>query len=195
MTRRTVAALLCCLLCAQTVRAGDTGQGSTDTTPGRSGFAQLDVAASIFGKLLVPDRAFSNLTLTFRGGWRGRHVDLSGSVGLMAAGDETIDPGVRNDLLNIGVGVGVRYFADRMRTAVSLGPSILMSQSVRHCPGTTGFFLDVRPAGFRIPLRTMAFEIQPLGFSVLAPILSEVPLVYLVFYTAVAVELRFANRR
>ena len=90
---------------------------------------------------------------------------------------------------NIGLGGEYLYFARRMRTALYIGPSVLLFDTGIDEAGTTGIYLDVRPTGIRWRLHDQVLvQFDPLTFTIVAPSLSGIPLVVIEYRTALAVE-------
>jgi hypothetical protein len=94
--------------------------------------------------------------------------------------------------LDVGLGAGATYFGGRVRSEISTGPSILLSRSQLDEPGTVGFFVDVRPAGYRWHLGDHAVvSLYPLTFAFVAPVPDGIPLVYISYRTALVLEWGF----
>ncbi|MCK9521677.1 MAG: hypothetical protein M0R76_01370 [Proteobacteria bacterium] len=165
---------------------------STPTFP--AAVVQLDAAASLWRHPIAPHRAPLDHRVTLSAGPQWRIFEATFSLSLAHVGDADIHEAARTRALHLGLGVGARYFADRMVSRLSLGPTILLSRSFRHAPGKVGLFLDWRPAGFRFPRRGTTLEFHPLGLLLQAPILSDVPLAHIVFYAAFSVALRVAAK-
>lgn len=99
----------------------------------------------------------------------------------------TVD--VQQGVFNIGLGVDYLYFAERMRFAAGLGTSTLLFTTALDDKGTTGLYIDTRPAGLRWPMNhgfTIVFD--PLCFTLLIPALSGIPLVQIQYRTALSFE-------
>jgi hypothetical protein len=102
---------------------------------------------------------------------------------------------VRQGALNIGAGGERLYFLRRMRAAAAVGISILLYQTALDDPGTTGLFFDVRPTGVRWPLgRGLVMMLDPLTFTVAAPVLGGIPLVQIQYRTVLALEYEVVQR-
>ena len=97
---------------------------------------------------------------------------------------------------NIGIGGEYLYFGRRMRSGINVGPSILLFDTGIDPAGTTGLFLDVRPAGLRWRLHdNVLIQFDPLTFTVVAPALSGIPLVVIEYRTALAFEFSLITPR
>ena len=91
--------------------------------------------------------------------------------------------------LNLGVGVEHLYFDERVRAMLAIGPSVLLFNTEIDQAGSTGFFVDVRPAGLRWPLADgLIVQWDPLTLTIVAPVLTGIPLVMLEYRTAIAIE-------
>ncbi len=99
------------------------------------------------------------------------------------------DRQVVNGALNIGLG-GEYFFHDRgARTSLTLGPSILLFDTLIDDAGETGFFIDIRPGGLRWHLGGDFFAtFDPLTFGVVAPVVGSIPLVNIEYRTIISVE-------
>lgn len=94
--------------------------------------------------------------------------------------------------LDLGIGAGYSYFGGHMRAVAIAGASVLLTGSQMDDPGTTGLFLDIRPAGFRWTAGDRAvIEIHPLTFALVMPTLTGIPLVYLSYRSALLLEVSF----
>jgi hypothetical protein len=142
------------------------------------------------------------LKLGYRGSWvRGVggfvQLDVAHWFGPEATTDDASRPfaAALQVALNVGVGVDVVYFGERMRGAFSVGPSVLLrDNSVGHA-GAVGFFVDMRPAGVRVTLpRGATLVIDPLTLTMLMPDLGAIPLLQIEYRTVLAIEFG-AHRR
>ena len=98
----------------------------------------------------------------------------------------------RAGALNIGLGAEYRFLNDRVRTGMALGVSRLMFQTALDEKGSKGVFLELIPLGIRWPLEgdwTIRFD--PVSISVVAPVLSGIPLILLQYRHTAAVEWSF----
>lgn len=90
---------------------------------------------------------------------------------------------------NIGLGGEVTYHGGAARTALALGPSILAYDTVLDEAGEVGIFFDLRPVGLRWPIaERWHIGLDPIGFTVVAPVLDGIPLVQFEYRTALYVE-------
>ncbi|MGA9525116.1 MAG: hypothetical protein WBV82_26890 [Myxococcaceae bacterium] len=92
---------------------------------------------------------------------------------------------------NIGVGGELRYFGDRMRSALLVGASVLLFRSAFDAPGTIGPFVGIVPTSFRFPWGRHAVRVDPLSLYVLMPSLGSIPLVVIQYRHSVSLELTF----
>jgi hypothetical protein len=69
------------------------------------------------------------------------------------------------------------------------GPSILWFDATFNTKGTTGLFVDLRPAGLRWrPARSIALAFDPLSLALVAPVLSSPGIAQLEYRTLLGVE-------
>ena len=90
--------------------------------------------------------------------------------------------------------MGVEYlYADGfVRTAVTVGPSILAFDTGLDVAGTTGFFFDARLMGLRwAPHKRLVLGLDPVAFSLVAPVLDGIPLINVAYRTCFYAEVMF----
>ena len=88
---------------------------------------------------------------------------------------------------------GEMFFSDGfVRSSVAVGSSTLLFNTVLDEAGSTGIFFDLRPTGLRwYPTEHIAINFDPLSFSIVAPVLSGIPLIQIEYRTVLGVEYRF----
>jgi len=102
---------------------------------------------------------------------------------------------VRQGVLNIAAGGERLYFLRRMRAAAAVGLSILLYETALDDAGTTGLFFDVRPTGVRWPMgKGLVLVLDPLTFTVAAPVLGGIPLLQIQYRTVLALEYDVGRR-
>lgn len=90
---------------------------------------------------------------------------------------------------NVGVGGEFVYADGFVRTAVAIGPSILAYDTVLDDIGAVGIFFDLRPVGLRWGLsESWSLGLDPIGFTVVAPVLDGIPLIQFEYRTSVYAE-------
>jgi hypothetical protein len=100
-----------------------------------------------------------------------------------------LEGNVRQGVLNIGGGPERLFFQRRMRTALGMGPAVLLYNTALDDAGTTGLFVDVRPTGIRWPVgKSFVLVFDPLTFTIVAPVLGGIPLVEIQYRSALALE-------
>lgn len=158
----------------------------------RRWFAAAEANVSFLGQIVSGKAALGSFAYRLAAGYRTGAFDA-----LVAAehGFWPDDEGAQRlsvQTMDVGFGLGGSFFDGRVRAELSGGVSILLTRSQLDPPGTTGFFLDARPAGFRWRLggRTVA-SLYPLTFAFVAPVTRGIPLVYISYRTAVVFELEF----
>ena len=98
--------------------------------------------------------------------------------------------------LNVGVGGELLYFEQRARASVAVGPSVLLFDSGLDDAGTTGIFVDVRPVALRWRFHDrVTLQVDPLTFTVVAPVLERIPLVLVEYRTVVGLEFDLVRTR
>ena len=99
---------------------------------------------------------------------------------------------VTNGALNIGVGGEYHWHEGRGRTSLAAGPSVLLFDTLLADAGETGFFLDLRPTGLRFDVGDdLTITTDPLTFTVVAPVLSGIPLVVIQYRSVITLEFGF----
>lgn len=94
-------------------------------------------------------------------------------------------PGVRN----LGLGVERLWKDGLVRTSMVLGISMLAYDTELDSKNTTGIFFDLRPATLRWHIsRSVVFELTPLHFVVVAPVMREPRLVTVQYRTTLGLE-------
>lgn len=94
-------------------------------------------------------------------------------------------PGVRN----LGLGIERLWSSGLVRTSMVLGISMLAYDTELNSKNTTGLFFDLRPATLRWHItRSVVFELTPLHFAVVAPVLDEPRLVTVQYRTTLGLE-------
>jgi hypothetical protein len=145
---------------------------------------------SAFSNLV--DQSTINLAFGYaaKTGWRwterwGVYFQIEQNLWVEMEYDVSVRPGV----LNLALGIEHLFFGERVRAALAFGPSILLFETALDDPGTTGIFLDVRPAGLRWPINErFVFTLDPLGFTLVVPALSGIPLVQIQYRATLSFE-------
>jgi len=131
-----------------------------------------------------------SFNLGIEGGLRLEEYGILGKVDLNPwFNSQDLKGSLKPGVLNVGVGGEYRYFNERCRSAVFVGPSILLFDTALDTKGTTGFFLDIITVSLRWPLGdvvTMRFD--PATVHLVVPVLSGIPLISLQYRHTVAVE-------
>ena len=146
------------------------------------------------GSLLsdAPERSFINATVGYglRAGYRlgrlGLVAEVERNYWLPTELSHALVPGA----LNIGVGAEWLAFDGRVRLSATAGPSILWYDATFDSKGTTGLFVDLRPAGLRWrPSRFVAVAFDPLSLAIVAPVLGSPGILQLEYRTLLGAEL------
>ena len=94
----------------------------------------------------------------------------------------------------VNIGLGGEYLSANglIRTSLSMGLSILVGAGDLDEPGSTGFYLDLRPAGLRWAVaQSTVIGLEPISLSILVPVLDGIPLVEIQYRTTVVAEYVF----
>ena len=154
----------------------------------------LFVGVEGHGSLLsdAPERSFINATVGYgiRAGYRlgrlGLVAEVERNYWLPTELSHALVPGA----LNIGVGADWLAFDGRVRLSATAGPSILWFDATFDGKGTTGLFVDLRPAGLRWrPSRFVAVAFDPLSLAIVAPVLGSPGILQLEYRTLLGAEI------
>jgi hypothetical protein len=164
--------------------------------PGAAGERRWFVGAegnfSFLGQLVSGEAAIGSFAYRVAGGFRPSAFELLAAVEHGFWQDDRGSDRLRIQTLDVGVGVGGTYFDGRARSELTAGASILLTRSQLDEAGTTGFFVDARPAGVRWRVgERLTASLYPLTFAFVAPVTRGIPLVYMSYRTAVTCELEF----
>lgn len=152
-------------------------------------FVQAEVHLSVLSD--AADRALlaGAFGYAFKGGYRYKgwgfylHIEQDFWV------TTELDAKVVQGAVNIGFGVELTYARGFVRSAFALGPSILAFDTALDKAGSTGVFFDLRPVGLRFTVhRYIVIGLDPLTFTMVAPVLDEIPLINIEYRTVVYVE-------
>ena len=182
------------ILCLFSLLARSAWAEAPTEPPVHGWYAQAEAHGSFFSD--VGDRSVIQNTFGYgvQGGYRwddwGAFARMEHNIWLASEFSRDLNRGA----FNIGVGVEHLYFSRRMRASLALGPSVLLFNTEIDNAGTTGFFVDLRPAALRWEVAD-GFVIQwdPITLTIVAPVLSGIPLVMLEYRTALAVEFDFSE--
>ena len=152
-------------------------------------FVQVEGHASLLSD--IPEKALLSITFGYgvRSGYRwsgwGTFLHIEHNMWLSTELEKKVVDGA----LNIGIGGEYLYADGFVRTSLALGPSILMWDTILDPAGVVGFFLDLRPAGLRWVVHdNVALSLDPITFSMVAPVLSGIPLIKVEYRTIFGVE-------
>ena len=95
-------------------------------------------------------------------------------------------------MVNLQLGGEFLYADDFVRTAIAIGPSMLVTGTELDTLGQVGFAFELRPAGLRwTPVDRWVIGLDPLVLSLTAPALDGIPLIELEYRTTVYGEYLF----
>ncbi|MFK8002149.1 MAG: hypothetical protein AB8H86_21320 [Polyangiales bacterium] len=151
-------------------------------------------ALSIHGSLLSSVAGRSTLDLTYGaalrfGARRGSNqldfvADYSGWQSLE---DRSV---ITFGTLNLAAEYTRTFFSDVIAVSLAAGPSILLTDTLLDDAGSVGLFVELRPAGFRWRMKHVNIGLDPLSFTLVAPVLGALPLVRVQYRTTLTVEFR-----
>lgn len=153
------------------------------------GFVQLEVSGSLLTDAANKALLAGNFGYGLRGGYRwggwGLMLHFEQSFWLTTEQNSEVVQGA----FNIGLGGEVTYARGFVRTSLTMGPSILAFDTALDDAGTTGFYFDLRPAGLRWAVHDyIALGLDPIHFTVVAPVLGGIPLIQVQYRTSFYVE-------
>jgi len=154
-------------------------------------FGQVETNLSFLGQFISGNAKLGSFAYAGRIGWRKNHWDLYMMVehGLWRDIESADEDSLSLQVLDLGLGAGYSYFDDNMRISLAAGPSVLLTRSQLDTPGSTGFFFDFRPAGFRWkPGKVVSIELHPFTFAMVVPVLTGIPLVYMSYRTVLLID-------
>lgn len=121
----------------------------------------------------------------------GRRFNRVG-IFLNAALDQTFDltqEVKRLDVIHLGIGLESLAMYGRVRTSLSTGLAILNSDTDIDSRGKIGWYVDLRPIGFRWRGgQRGAFEITPLALNISVPVTRGIPLILVGYMTMLTYE-------
>lgn len=169
--------------------------GAQDDTSGRAlehdGFvAQLDADIALINDAPEASIFLNAFGYSARAGWRFGDWGVFGQLGQelwVPVRDE--DHWVRPGVLNVGVGAEALFVDHHVRVSAAAGTSTLLYDTPLDAAGTTGYFIDIVPAGLRWPLSDrFVAEFDPFTFTLSQPVLDEPALVQTEFKAAAVLE-------
>lgn len=148
------------------------------------------------GSLLTPLVDASSRSITFHGALRAAYhlPDLAFVVALEAARWRAPELGGRTwqTALNIGFGIARYHRSGLLRTMLLVGPSILTRANDLDPVGSVGLYVDLRPLGFSWRFNErFALSADLLYMTLVAPVLTGVPLIDFQFRSSVGLEASF----
>ena len=186
---RAKASYLLCALAAAVAVPRAAGARDVTLRENQSAYLQLEA----FGSLLNDAVGGSNLTAS--AGYAGRAGWRHGTVGFFAefSRDHWLVTEVGTELeqgvLGLGVGAEMLFAERRLRVSAAGGSSTLLFDTAFHGRGTTGFYIDLRPASLRFsPAPWLIVELSPIGFTLLSPASGELAIRRIEYRTTLTLE-------
>jgi hypothetical protein len=155
-------------------------------------FASSEAELAFLGQLASSEPGVGSAAYRVAAGFRPGPLDVFLAVehGFWRGDDGSQSLSVQT--LDVGAGFGASYFGGRVRSEITLGPSILLTRSQLDEAGTTGLFVDVRPAGYRWRFGGRGvFSLYPLTLAFVAPVVQGTPLVYVSYRTVIVFDVEF----
>jgi len=100
-----------------------------------------------------------------------------------------LEGGLDLGALSIAMVVAKLHLDGRVRTTVSAGPSVLLFDTGLDRRGNVGLYLELRPLGVRWSRPRATVVLDPLTFAVVAPVLTNIPLVQIQYRTVLQIEI------
>lgn len=122
---------------------------------------------------------------TVKKNWFGLFAQFERNYWLSSEIELDVVPGV----IDFGGGVEYLFFGGRLRSSVAAGSSTLVFDTAFHDKGTTGYFIDIRPACLRwSPLDWLVVELCVINFSMMAPVVDEMTIRKIEYRTILTLE-------
>ena len=183
--------LVILFLCGQVAIARPVETGSTRNPKNRF-FGQVELSPAFLSKVMTGTGFLSSLGYALRCGYRWRLFEISGQIEHNLWLDSDMGEDSTLGTLNMGLGLGLVYFDEHLRSTLTLGISTMLFDGRMDDAGTTGFFLDMRPAGIRWRLNDRLWlELHPLALQIEIPSVARVPIANISFRTIIALEAEF----
>lgn len=100
-----------------------------------------------------------------------------------------LEGGIDLGALSIAAIVGKLHLDGRVRTSLAIGPSVLLFDTGLDRRGNVGLYFELRPLGIRWSRPRATVVLDPLTFAVVAPVLTNIPLVQIQYRTALQIEI------
>lgn len=100
-----------------------------------------------------------------------------------------LEGGIDLGALSIAMVVAKLHLDGRVRTTLSAGPSVLLFDTGLDRRGNVGLYLELRPVGVRWSRPRATVVLDPLTFAVVAPVLTNIPLVQIQYRTVLQIEI------
>ena len=100
-----------------------------------------------------------------------------------------LEGGIDLGALSIAMVVAKLHLDGRVRTTLSAGPSVLLFDTGLDRRGNVGLYLELRPVGIRWSRPRATVVLDPLTFAVVAPVLTNIPLVQIQYRTVLQIEI------
>lgn len=154
-------------------------------------FGRLGAYVGVFSD--APERSTLSPSFGYEGqvGWRTGGLGLFATVGHSLWTSVTLNRQIEMGVINAGLGVEYTFFDGHVRSALAGGSSTLLFDAAFDDTGTTGYFVELRPAGVRIALADWAVaELQPLSVNMMRPVTGTPDLTQVVYQSVLSFEVQ-----
>lgn len=122
------------------------------------------------------------------GGYRFTFYGLYVIAELDQTFDFTLDT-ERLDVMNLGFGGEFLNFLGHVRSSLSVGASVLLTDTAIDKAGEIGWFFDLRPAALRWGIGDqLVVEFTPIALDVVTPVIEGIPLIVFSYTTVLGFE-------
>lgn len=156
-------------------------------------FLSVDLGLSILGETGQRQSLARSFALALRGGVRwgmwGIFTQIEPAYWRVSKTDGAKEI---QGALNLGIGGELLSAKGLVRSAFSIGPSILTHAGEVDDAGSTGVYFEIRPAGLRwLIADRFVLGLDPIILSIMAPVLEGIPLIELEYRTTIIGEYVF----
>ena len=152
-------------------------------------FINLETAFSIPNNMTDPVNLLYSGDLLLKGIYRFKTFGVFGQIELNGWNVMENESLTYQSALNIGLGGEVYYIDNRLRTALSGGLAVKLTNNELKESGEMGFFIDIRPTGLRFFINDLlTLAVDPIAFNLEVPVLSGIPLIVVEYRTVFIAE-------
>ncbi|MBN2801740.1 MAG: hypothetical protein JXR91_01465 [Deltaproteobacteria bacterium] len=152
---------------------------------------EINYSTSLYGALFGAERFYDNNGFGLELKIGKRDWRFFAAIQFNRFKNSAIDYNAKDSVLNIGAGFSNLYFNRHMVFKFSAGPAFLLNDSLEHQKGSSGFYVDLKPLGFRIRLSKSYIDIFPITLLWEMPATTSVPILYINYRFAVSAGFNF----